>query len=252
MLETTSTRAAYVSDGDVLVSLSGDAAADAVVTVERHRRHRRASPRTATSGAVSSPVSSTARARIEATAGDDTVALTVTNHSKNGPLFSGPHISRGSARPRRPAWVPRPTPTATRRPSRRGRTSAQDGSVRSRSRIRRRSRPTSATTTVARRDRAVRHPHRAGRDRSRASTRSGRSIPTPGDRRTWDPAGWNDRLVYRFGGGCGTQYSQGSLVHGRRRHRPARPRLRRRDEHARHVPDRVQPDAVGRGRADDA
>ena len=34
VLETTSTRAAYVSDGDVLVSLSGDAAPDAVVTVD--------------------------------------------------------------------------------------------------------------------------------------------------------------------------------------------------------------------------
>jgi hypothetical protein len=25
----------------------------------------------------------------------------------------------------------------------------------------------------------------------------------------WDPSGWNERLVFRFGGGCGTQYSQG-------------------------------------------
>jgi hypothetical protein len=38
--------------------------------------------------------------------------------------------------------------------------------------------------------------------------------PTPGNAATWDPAGWNDRLVYRFGGGCGTQPSQGSSFTG--------------------------------------
>jgi hypothetical protein len=31
-----------------------------------------------------------------------------------------------------------------------------------------------------------------------------------GDATTWKPVGWNQRLVYRFGGGCGTQYSQGT------------------------------------------
>ena len=59
-----------------------------------------------------------------------------------------------------------------------------------------------------RRDRAVRHPHRARRDRPRHLHDL---VARPDARRpaTWDPAGWNDRLVYRFGGGCGTQYSQG-------------------------------------------
>jgi hypothetical protein len=33
--------------------------------------------------------------------------------------------------------------------------------------------------------------------------------PQPGAKR-WKPTGWNQRLVYRFGGGCGTQFSQGS------------------------------------------
>jgi hypothetical protein len=33
--------------------------------------------------------------------------------------------------------------------------------------------------------------------------------PTP-TRADWDASAWNDRLVYRFGGGCGTSYSQGA------------------------------------------
>ncbi len=35
--------------------------------------------------------------------------------------------------------------------------------------------------------------------------------PTP-DAETWDPSGWNGRLVMRFGGGCGTTYSQGEVL----------------------------------------
>src|SRR3546814_13894773 len=32
--------------------------------------------------------------------------------------------------------------------------------------------------------------------------------PSPADER-WDPSAWNGTLVYRFGGGCGTTFSQG-------------------------------------------
>src|SRR5690606_30999202 len=32
--------------------------------------------------------------------------------------------------------------------------------------------------------------------------------PTAG---RWDPSTWNGTLVYRFGGGCGTSFSQGSV-----------------------------------------
>ena len=66
-----------------------------------------------------------------------------------------------------------------------------------------------------------------------------------------DPSGWNQRLVYQFGGGCGTAYSQGSplgtnvvddalLIEG----------LRGRDRELQHVPDVVQRRALGRDRDD--
>ena len=41
-------------------------------------------------------------------------------------------------------------------------------------------------------------------------TASTPSTTTPGD--GWDPSGWNGRLVMRFGGGCGTTYSQGEVL----------------------------------------
>ena len=37
--------------------------------------------------------------------------------------------------------------------------------------------------------------------------------PTPGSDE-WDSSAWNGRLVYQFGGGCGTTYSQGFLLQG--------------------------------------
>ncbi len=37
--------------------------------------------------------------------------------------------------------------------------------------------------------------------------------PAPGESQ-WDPAQWNGRLVYQFGGGCGTTYSQGFRLQG--------------------------------------
>ena len=65
------------------------------------------------------------------------------------------------------------------------------------------------------------------------------------------PSAWNQRLVYQFGGGCGTTYSQGSplgtdvvndslLAEG----------LRGRDRELQHVPDVVQRRALRRDRDD--
>src|SRR5205085_1245185 len=36
--------------------------------------------------------------------------------------------------------------------------------------------------------------------------------PHPDPEGAWDDSGWNGRLVYRFGGGCGTSYSQGATL----------------------------------------
>ena len=48
----------------------------------------------------------------------------------------------------------------------------------------------------------------------------------PGAPATWDPTGWNGRLVLRFGGGCGTTWSQGEVF-----------------------PDALRPDLLGAGYA---
>ena len=90
-LETTSTRAAMVSNGDVLVTVFGDAAADAVLTSDGTD----VSDVLVAEGDVRRGVVSGLTAgehTLEVTAGDESVSLEVTSHPKNGPVFSGPHL----------------------------------------------------------------------------------------------------------------------------------------------------------------
>jgi hypothetical protein len=211
VLETTSTRAAYVSGGDVLVSLSGDAAPDAVVTVDGADV---TDDFTANGDVRRGLVTGLddGESTIEAKAGDVTVRLAVTNHSKNGPLFAGPHITpwvctTEAAGLGVPIDSDCDAPTLTTWSYK-----AQDGSVRpltDPATI-----PADAATTTV--DGAtvpfVIRTEQGVIDRGIFTIWS--LDPTPGNAANWDPAGWNDRLVYRFGGGCGTQYSQGSSFTG--------------------------------------
>ena len=225
-LETTSTCAAYVSAGDVLVSLSGDAAADAVVELNgTDVTDAFAADGDVRRGLVTGLVDG--KNTLTATAGEDTVELDVTSHSKNGPLFSGPHLEPwvctteaaglGAATdadcdaPATTTWSYRAT----------GRVDeASPGSGRTAGRCR--------DDHGRGGDRAVRHPHRDGRDRSRhlhvvdARSHAGRwrSVGSLGVER---PARIPLRRRLR------DAVLARRIVHGRRRQRPARTRLRRRD-----------------------
>ena len=75
--------------------------------------------------------------------------------------------------------------------------------------------------------------------------------PTPGGPDSdQSDAAWNGRLVYRFGGGCGTSYGQGTPMTTVDEPEDADRGLRGRDRDVQHVPGAVQRRAVGRDRDD--
>ncbi|MGH8977851.1 MAG: DUF6351 family protein [Acidimicrobiia bacterium] len=206
-IETTSTRAAYVSNGDVLVTLLGDGAAEAVVTLDGTDvsdgfRADGDVRRGLVTGLVDGENT------LQASAGGETVTLTVTSHPKNGPLFSGPHLepwvctteAEGLGAPT-DADCDAPTVTTW-------------------------SYRTSAGAVAPLADPAVTPADVATTTMGGATVpfviRTERGVidrgiftiwtldPTRGTAGRWDDSAWNGRLVFRFGGGCGTEYSQGS------------------------------------------
>jgi hypothetical protein len=209
-LETTSTRAGLVSDGDVLVTVSGAAADDAVLT----RDGEDVSAALADDGDVRRAVVDAlpeGDSTIAVSAGDSRVSLVVTNHPKNGPVFSGPHLE---------PWVC--TTEAA------GLGPAVDDDCDAPARTSFSYRATDGTTkplpdpSVLPPD--IEHVNTSGtevpfviRTEQGVIDRGIYTIwvldPAP-TAPAWDPSAWNERLVYRFGGGCGTQYSQGSSFTG--------------------------------------
>ncbi|MGZ4733966.1 MAG: DUF6351 family protein [Acidimicrobiia bacterium] len=137
--------------------------------------------------------------RITATAGGQTATLAVVDHSISGPVFSGPHL---------------PLLCTTPAVAREATTDAK----------------CDAPTTVEYLYKTVSGgfaPLPAGTDHlptgGAAANVNGQSVPyvvrlergminrTPYSFAVLnDPSAWNKRLVYQFGGGCGTTYSQGS------------------------------------------
>ena len=206
-LETTSTRAEYVTGGDVLVTLSGAGAADATVTVNGADVSDDFQPAGDLRRAIVAGLAAGDN-EIVATSGDDTVTLIVTNHSINGPIFSGPHLE---------PWVCKTEDAGLGAPL------DEDCDA-------------PATVTYS-------YVNTAG-----AVVPLGDPLTRPADLGTtpdgqpfiirteqgvinrgiytvwlldpnagggfWDSSAWNERLVYRFGGGCGTTYSQGSSFVG--------------------------------------
>ena len=179
-----------------------------------------------------------------------TARLDVVNHPITGPLFSGPQqqpffcetVQNGLGPPTdaacsAPTQVTLPLPDdgrrvrRARRPDRAaGRPRADDDARRSHRRLHRPPR--------ARHD-------RPGRLRDRGALRPG-APPSPF---TAEP-GWNERLVYTFGGGCNVGYHQGAGT-GRRAHRPVPvARLRRRLVEPQRLRQQLQRGDLRRGRAD--
>jgi hypothetical protein len=196
-LSTLSTRASMVTGGDVLVGVSGAEAAQVTLTVNGE-----------TVGNSLIEDLPEGDSTIEASTGADTVSLTVTNHPVTGPVFSGPHLEPWSCTTEQAGLGP-----------------ATDDDC---------SAPTdiswsylnTAGVVVPLEDPAARPADLATTEvdgeevpfiiRTETGTinRGISSIwvldPEPDPDGAWDQSGWNGRLVFRFGGGCGIGYSQGS------------------------------------------
>jgi len=216
-----STRAEYVTGGDV--------------TVEVHApKGSTVDPTTATFTLNGQPVSGAATAKDKAertvatipglneganeigvTLDGKTASLTVTNHATTGPLFSGPALPMPVCSteayglgPATDGNCSAPTKTTWRYKSTDGTTKPLAD-------------PTSKPADLA----TVADGPNKGKNfiiREEAGVLN-RSIywinvldpspqAKPGLPATFDPSGWNGRLVYQFGGGCGTTYTQGFLL----------------------------------------
>ncbi len=230
-IETTSTRASMVSGGDVLVTVSGAHAGADDLTLTINDRDITESlsggdgPRRALVEGVSEEGSS-----LEVAAGDQVAALTLTNHPISGPVFAGPHLApwvcttaahglgeatdEDCSAPTTIEWSyvdpggavvpvdPPDDPLAAADARRLAATTTIDGEEV----------PFIIRTETSVIDRGIasiwvldpfpRH----GQVATGGGTVDGAE---PIGEYPWNPA-WNGRLVYRFGGGCGTQYSQGS------------------------------------------
>jgi hypothetical protein len=209
-IETSSTRAGIVTNGDVLVTLTGDAVAnagDAVRVTAAGREVEGVRPVGGNTRRVLVTGLRDGENELVAEAGGSEVALAVTNHPKNGPVFAGPHLEPWVCTTERAGLGPAtnddcdaPTKTAWSYRTTDGELKPLDSPE---------SRPGDLATA------------RVGGRTVPFIVRAEQGVidrgiywiwvldPDPGADQ-WDATGWNERLVYRFGGGCGTQYSQGS------------------------------------------
>lgn len=215
-LEAVSTRAEYVTGGDVLVSLSGAARPDSgdevTLTVD-------GAPAEVewTSGEdeLTALVSGLQEAehQLVAIAGDAEATLVVVDHPTTGPLFSGPHQpmpacstevfglgepvdDNCSAAEPVVSWsyvntdgerVPLEDPTVA---------------------------PDDADTMADGETPFILREEKGTLNRSVYWITVADPSPDPENPTVWDPAAWNGRLVYEFGGGCGVTYSQGFKLLG--------------------------------------
>ena len=223
-LSTLSSRASMVTGGDVLVAVEGPEGTTPTLTVNGEDRSSELSESTVGSGAGVSEGVVTGLVEgdntLVASAGGSSVELTVVNHPISGPIFSGPHLTPWGCE----------TELAGLGPS-----TDDDCTV------------ASTTSWSYVNTAGVEQPFAPGdplpADVSTTSvdgaewpviirTEKGvinRGIYTiwvldpgavevpagslaEGENPTWQSAAFNDRLVYRFGGGCGTGFSQGAAL----------------------------------------
>lgn len=228
-LSTLSSRASMVSGGDVLVAVEGPAGADLTLLVNGENRTDELSTRTDPPAAAG-----TVRLEgvvgglrdgdntLEASAGDSSVTLTATNYPVSGPIFSGPHLTPwvcetelGGLAPSTDANCSAPpvtkwtyvSTTGLEQPFTPGSSLPAD----------------IATTTVngtewplvVRTEKGV-----INRGIYTIWVLDPGVVDLPsgalasGAAPTWQASASNGRLVYRFGGGCGTTFSQGAAIGG--------------------------------------
>jgi hypothetical protein len=216
-LETTSTRAADVAGGQVLVTVSGHAV---TTNGSTNSEALHVTSNGTDFSRVFGPAGSSRRGLITglvngnntivASSASSRVQLTVVNHSAAGPVFSGPHLEPWACTTQQNGLGPATdkncdAPTRTTWSYK-----ATDGSLKPLSPPT--TRPADLTTIVVN---GKRVPFIIRTEEGTID----RGIywiwvldPDAGTPGAWHPAAWNDRLVYRFGGGCGTGYSQGSAL----------------------------------------
>lgn len=209
VIETVSTRAEHVTGGDVLVRVTGLSGGEAPeVTVDgRDVSDAFTLDGGAATGLVTGlpPGAST----IEARAGDTTATLEVVDHPVSGPVFSGPHLEPLVCTTEEHGLGPATdddcsAPTVVR-------WSYVDGD----GELVALDEPADPPDDVATTEVDGREVPMIVRTESGTIDRGIYWIhvldPSPAEER-WDRAGWNGTLVYRFGGGCGSSYSQGAAL----------------------------------------
>lgn len=190
---TVSSGPGQVTGGDVLVRVSGTTRPRITIDGARAAAEPRGHDRWLVSGLR------LGRNRIVVAAGDEQATLVVTNHPRSGPVFSGPHL---------PLLCTETSPSAE---ARAAATCAAEPVVEYVYRSTTTNRfeplddpraPPAPAATLVLDGHEVPYVVRVERG---VLNRSPYSTAVLAD-------GWNRRLVYQFGGGCGTAYSQGSSL----------------------------------------
>jgi hypothetical protein len=200
-----SARPEMVSGGDVLVEVAGVGAGDDLAVTVGGRDVSAAF--TGGVGLVTDlPLG---ESTIEARSGDARGSLTVTNHPIVGPIFSGPHLEPFVCTTQENGLGPPTDGDCSADTVVRWSYVATDDSVKplddparlpgdvATTEIDGREVPLVVRTESGTIDRGVYWIHVLDPDPAAVA---------------WDPSAWNGTLVYRFGGGCGTTYSQGSVL----------------------------------------
>ncbi len=219
-VEAVSTKADYVSGGDVTVAIlppagsSADASTATLTVGGKPATARMGKDRRGRTIATLSGLADGAN-EIVATLGSSTASLTVTNHPVTGPLFSGPKIpmpvcsteaydlgpatDADCSAPTKVRWRYRATdgstkalPDPTAKPA--DLATIADG-------------PNKGKAFIVREEQGV-----INRGIYWINVLDPEPGAPAGAATPWNDSGWNGRLVYQFGGGCGTTYTQGFLL----------------------------------------
>lgn len=221
-LEAVSTRAEYVTGGDVVVAahLPAGTPDDVQVSLTLNGSPIETTWTEDRKGRMVTTVRGLREGanELRTVVGPDAATLVVTNHPTTGPLFSGPALpmpvcstNAYGLGPATDANCSAPTKVSWTYKSTDGTMKPLDD-------------PTSRPADLA----TITSGPRAGknhivREEAGVLNRSiywinvldpepGTNGPAVGSTPSWDASGWNGRLVYQFGGGCGTTYTQGFLL----------------------------------------
>jgi hypothetical protein len=217
VLETSSTRASMVTGGDVLVTVAGDGAGEVTLTAgDRDLTANLGDPddggnrRGLLTGLPDGDTQLVARV------GSSRVSITITNHPVAGPVFSGPHLQPWVCETEAVGLGPAAdddctvaAQTSWSYVNAQGQLQTFEPGLGVPADAKRTEVDGRVVPMVIRTERGVinRGVYRISVLDPAATDPGATAASLSAD---WDDTGWNGRLVYRFGGGCGTQYAQGT------------------------------------------